>query len=221
MTDERFAVAHIDELDRVAVGEAGLEWRPVRRRFGLGAFGMNAYSSTHAGGEVVEEHTEEQLGHEEVYVVVRGHATFHLDGGDVDAPAGTLVVIRDPSVKRGATAVDASTLVLAVGGKPGEAFTPSAWESYFSASPLAKEGQYDEALAVMERDAELHGDKPAFLYNLACFEALAGRRGEAVAHVVQAIDTSPRFARWAKEDADFDSIRDDPQFAAAIDRHSE
>lgn len=221
MTDERFAVAHIDELDRVAVGEAGLEWRPVRRRFGLGAFGMNAYSSTHAGGEVVEEHTEEQLGHEEVYVVVRGHATFHLDGDDVDAPAGTLVVIRDPSVKRGATAVDASTLVLAVGGKPGEAFTPSAWESYFSASPLAKEGQYDEALAVMERDAELHGDKPAFLYNLACFEALAGRRGEAVAHVVQAIDTSPRFARWAKEDADFDSIRDDPQFAAAIDRHSE
>lgn len=221
MTDERFAVAHIDELDRVAVGEAGLEWRPVRRRFGLGAFGMNAYSSTHAGGEVVEEHTEEQLGHEEVYVVVRGHATFHLDGDDVDAPAGTLVVIRDPSVKRGATAVDASTLVLAVGGKPGEAFTPSAWESYFSASPLAKEGQYDEALAVMERDAELHGDKPAFLYNLACFEALAGRRGEAVAHVVQAIDASPRFAKWAKEDADFDSIRDDPQFAAAIDRHSE
>ena len=221
MTDERFAVVHIDELDRVPVGDRGLEWRPVRRRFGLGAFGMNAYSSERAGGEVVEEHTEEQLGHEEVYVVIRGHATFHLDGNDVDAPAGTLVVIREPSVKRGATAVDPKTLVLAVGGKPGEAFTPSAWESYFSAAPMAKEGRFDEALAMMERDADLHGDKPAFLYNLACFEALAGRREQAVEHVVLAIDAAPRFAKWAKDDADFESIRDDPQFTAAVDRHSE
>lgn len=220
MSEERFAIAHVDELDRVPVGEHGLEWRPVRRRFGLSAFGMNAYSSAQAGGEVVEEHTEEQLGHEEVYVVVRGHATFHLDGNDVDAPAGTLVVIREPSVKRGATAVDADTVVLAVGGKPGEPFTPSAWESYFSASPLAKAGQFDEALAVMERDAELHGEKPAFLYNLACFEALAGRRDEAIEHVVQAIDASPRFAKWAKNDEDFASIRDDPRFTAAIERNS-
>jgi tetratricopeptide (TPR) repeat protein len=221
MTDDRFSVVHIDELDRVPVGDRGLEWRPVRRRFGLSAFGMNAYSSERPGGEVVEEHTEEQLGHEEVYVVIRGHATFHLDGNDVDAPAGTLVAIREPSVKRGATALDANTLVLAVGGKPGEAFTPSAWESYFSAAPLAKESRFDEALAMMERDAELHGDKPAFLYNLACFEALAGRREQAVEHVVQAIDAAPRYAKWAKEDADFESIRDNPKFAAAIERHGE
>ena len=220
MTDERFAVVHIDELDRVPVGEGGLEWRPVRRRFGLSAFGMNAYSSERAGGEVVEEHTEEQLGHEEVYLVVRGHATFHLDGTDVDAPAGSLVVIREPSVRRGATAVDPNTIVLAVGGKPGEAFTPSAWESFFSAAPLAKSGRYDEALAMMERDAELHGDKPAFLYNLACFEALAGRRDQAIDHVVQAIEAAPRYAKWAKEDADFESIRDDERFNAAIERHA-
>ena len=73
----------------------------MSRRAGyIRAFGMNAYSSSRAGGEIVEEHTEEQLGHEEVYVVVRGHATFHLDGDDVDAPTGTLVVLKDPSVKR-------------------------------------------------------------------------------------------------------------------------
>lgn len=221
MNDERFAVVHIDELDRIPVGDRGLEWRPVRRRFGLGAFGMNAYSSSRAGGEVVEEHTEEQLGHEEVYVVLRGHATFHLNGEDVDAPAGTLVVIREPSVKRGATAVDPNTLVLAVGGKPGEAFTPSAWESYFSATPLARAGKFDEALAVMQRDAELHGEKPAFLYNLACFEALAGRREEAIEHVVEAIDASPRFAKWAKEDEDFASVRDDARFVAAVERNAE
>ena len=216
---ERYEVARLDELDRVSVGERGLEWRPVRRRFGLAAFGINAYSSARAGGEVVEEHTEEQLGHQEVYVVVRGHATFHLDGDDVDTPAGTIVVLKDPATKRGATAVDADTLVLAVGGKPGEAFTPSVWESYFSAAPLAKEGRYEDAIALMEADAEEHGEKPAFLYNLACFEALGGRREESVTHLVQAIEAAPRFAKWAREDTDFDSIRDDPRFAEALKAH--
>ena len=216
----RYEVLRLDDLDRIAVGESGLEWRPIRRRFGIEAFGMNAYSSARAGGEVVEEHTEEQLGHQEIYVVVRGHATFHLDGNDVDAPAGTLVVLRDPAVKRAATAVDPDTLVLAVGGKPGEAFTPSAWESYFSAAPLAKEGRYEEAIALMQADAEAQGDKPAFLYNLACFEALGGRHEEAVTHIVQAIDALPRAAKWAKDDSDLESIRDDPRFIEALARHA-
>jgi len=217
---ERYEVTRLDDLDRIAVGESGLEWRPIRRRFGLEAFGINAYSSARTGGEVVEEHTEEQLGHQEVYLVVRGHATFHLDGNDVDAPAGTLVVLKDPAVKRGATAVATDTLVLAVGGKPGEAFTPSAWESYFSASPLAKEGRYDEAIQLMQADAEQHSEKPAFLYNLACFEALGGRHEEAVKHLVEAIDAAPRFARWAKEDSDLDAIRDDPRLSEALARHA-
>ena len=99
-----YEVTRLDDLDRIPVGNSGLEWRPIRRRFDLGAFGINAYSSAHVGGEIVEDHTEEQLGHQEVYLVVRGRATFHLDGNDVDAPAGTLVVLKDPSVKRGATA---------------------------------------------------------------------------------------------------------------------
>jgi hypothetical protein len=213
-----YEVTRLDDLDRIAVGEGGLEWRPIRRRFGLGAFGMNAYSSARPGGEIVEEHTEDQLGHQEVYVVVRGHATFHLDDEDIDAPAGTIVVLKEPSVKRAATAVDADTLVLAVGGKPGEAFAPSAWESYFSAAPLVREGRYDEAIELMQADAEQHGEKPAFLYNLACFEALGGRREEAVAHVVQAMEAAPRFAKWAAEDSDLESIRDDPRFSEALAR---
>lgn len=213
---ERFEVARLDELDRIPVGEAGLEWRPIRRRFRLEAFGMNAYTSSRAGGEVVEEHTEEQLGHQEVYLVVRGHATFHLDGEDVDAPAGTLVVLRDPTVRRGATAVDADTLVVAVGGKPGEAFQPSAWESSFSAAPLAKAGRFDEAIELMRRDAESHPDHPALLYNLACYEVLADRRDDALAHLARAIELSPRFREYAEQDSDFDALRDDPRFTEVL-----
>jgi tetratricopeptide (TPR) repeat protein len=215
---DRYEVTRLDDLDRIPVGETGLEWRPIRRRFGLEAFGINAYSSVHAGGEVVEEHTEEQLQHEEVYVVVRGHATFHLDGDDVDAPAGTLVILRDPSVRRGATAVDEDTLVLAVGGKPGEAFRPSAWESYFSAAPLAKEGRFDEAIALMLRDAEAHPDHPALLYNLACYEALADRRDDALAHLARAVELNPRFREYAEDDADFATLRDDPRFTEVVSR---
>jgi tetratricopeptide (TPR) repeat protein len=217
---ERYEVTRLDDLDRVPVGEKGLEWRPIRRRFGLEAFGMNAYSSERAGGEVVEEHTEEQLGHQEAYVVVRGHATFHLDDEDVDAPAGTLVVLRDPTVRRGATAVDPDTLVVAVGGKPGEAFRPSAWESYFSAAPLAKAGRFDEAIAMMVHDAEAHPDQPALLYNLACYEALADRRDDALAHLGRAIELSPRYREFAEQDSDFDSLRDDPRFSEALSRHA-
>ena len=215
---ERYEVTRLDDLDRIPVGENGLEWRPIRRRFGLEAFGINAYSSAHAGGEVVEEHTEEQLGHQEVYVVVRGHATFHVDGEDVDAPAGTLVVLRDPSVKRGATALADDTLVVAVGRKPGEAFRPSAWESWFSAAPLANAGRFDEAIALMRRDAESHPDHPGLLYNLACYEALADRRDDAIEHLGRAVELNPRFREFAEQDSDFASLRDDPRFGEVLAR---
>lgn len=220
MTDERFAIAQLDELDRHPFGERGLEWRPVRRRFDLRAFGMNAYTSAHAGGEVVEEHEETFLGHEEVYVVVRGHATFHLDGEDFDAPAGTIVAIKDPSVRRAATAVEPDTFVLAVGGKPGEAFRPSGWESGFAAARLADEGKVDEAVALVERDMETYGETPEFLYQLASLEALAGRREDAVAHLVHALDGAPRLAQSAMISPRFASIRDDDRVSAALERHA-
>ena len=65
-----------------------LVWKPVRRPLGMTAFGINAYTAANAGDEVVEEHTEEQLGHEEIYLVIRGHATFTVDGEEIDAPCG-------------------------------------------------------------------------------------------------------------------------------------
>ena len=37
---DRYEVARLDDLDRIPVGERGLEWRPIRRRFGLEAFGL-------------------------------------------------------------------------------------------------------------------------------------------------------------------------------------
>ena len=71
---EPFEVANVEHLARIPV-EEGLEWRPIRRRFGIESFGTNAYTSSRVGGWVVEEH-QESSGHEELYVVLSGRARF-------------------------------------------------------------------------------------------------------------------------------------------------
>ena len=80
MSEKRYGVAGIEELDAYPIsGQQGLTWRPVRRRFDIRAFGVNAYTAEQAGQRVVEEHREED-GHEELYVVLSGRATFTLEG---------------------------------------------------------------------------------------------------------------------------------------------
>ena len=54
------------------------------------------------GAAVIPEHVEERTGHEEeLYLVVQGHATFSVQGDEIDAPAGTLVFVREPIATRG------------------------------------------------------------------------------------------------------------------------
>jgi quercetin dioxygenase-like cupin family protein len=203
-----YSVTNFSELESLPVGEHGLTWHPIRSRLGIRSFGMNSYTAAEVGGEVVEDHTEETYGHEEVYVVVTGHARFTLDGDEVDAPAGTIVHLPDPSVRRHAVALEPETRVLAVGGKPGETFQPSAWELFFRASRLPP----DDALRLIEENEGDYNtaDRAGYQFNLACFRALAGKRDEAVAAFREAFDLDPdRIRRWAAEDSDLDSIRDE------------
>jgi quercetin dioxygenase-like cupin family protein len=110
-------IAHIDELDAIEMQD-GFVWRPVRRRFGIQAFGTNAYTPG-ASGQVVEEHSEQILGHEEIYLVLRGRVRFTVDGNEHELGQGQLVFLRDPSLRRSAVAVTDDAAVLAIGGKPG------------------------------------------------------------------------------------------------------
>jgi hypothetical protein len=105
----------------------------VRRHFDIRAFGVNAITGN-AGGELVEPHHERDDeanltdGHEELFAVMSGHAVFTVDGRDLDAPAGTLVFVRDPSLIRSARATADGTAILAIGGRPGAPFEVSRWE---------------------------------------------------------------------------------------------
>jgi uncharacterized Zn-binding protein involved in type VI secretion len=189
-----------------------LSWKPVRRTLGITAFGINAYTAAKAGDEVVENHTEEQLGHEEVYVVISGHATFTVDGEEVDAPAGTLVYLDDVSQRRHAIAKEAGTTVLAIGGVPGR-HEASAWEYFFPALPAMREGDYTTARRIL-REGLQEKDSPVLHYQLACVEALDGNREAALEELRVAVDGDPRCGEWAKTDDDLASIRDDPGFPA-------
>jgi tetratricopeptide (TPR) repeat protein len=206
--------AGFDELESIPLFD-GIVWHPVRRRFGIRAFGTNAYTAEAVGEHVVEEHDETgggASGHEELYVVLSGRATFTVGGDEIDAPAGTLVFISDPQLKRKAIAAAEGTAVLAVGAEPGVAYEPSPWEWYFAAMPALREGRYAEAIALMEDGLRERPGHPSILYNLACAESLAGRPLDAITHLREAVDRDPKYRERAAADTDFDPIRREQGF---------
>ncbi|MBA2462415.1 MAG: hypothetical protein H0V45_11715 [Actinobacteria bacterium] len=209
---KRWQSAHLSDLESLP-GPGTLRWTPVRRGFGITAFGVNAYTATEAGQDVVDEHTEQSLGHEELYVVIAGRATFELDGEELDAPAGTLVFLPDPAVKRGAKAAQPDTTVLAIGGEPGR-HDVSAWEWFFAAYAYAGEGEHEKAIAELEAGLAQRPAHPPLLYHLACIEARAGRRDEALDHLNLAVMGDPRLREHAATDDDLHSIREDPRYLA-------
>jgi quercetin dioxygenase-like cupin family protein len=209
-----YEVAHVDELEELPVNNGEFVWRPVRRRFGITAFGTNAYTAR-AGQRVVEEHAETD-NHQEMYVVLRGRATFTLDGDEVDAPAGTIVFVR-PNTRRGAIAAEDNTAVLAVGAKPGVVFQPSAWEDLFAANVYADRGELDRARELIAGALELHPDEWQGHYNAACIEARVGDRDRALDHFEHAVALErERVPELAADDEDLDSIRDDDRFRSAV-----
>jgi quercetin dioxygenase-like cupin family protein len=206
---ERYAIARLDEIARDA------SWTRIRSHFGIEAFGVNSWTAAATGAEVISDHNEEPSGQEELYVVLSGRATFTVDGEDVDAPAGTLVFVNEPQTQRKAAAAEAGTTVLAIGAKPGEAYRPLGWEWSSDAFPYFGSGEPERAYELLAAADAEHPDSPSVLYNLACAEALTGRAEQAVDHLRRAVDLYEPFAEIARDDSDFDSIREHPGYAGA------
>jgi mannose-6-phosphate isomerase-like protein (cupin superfamily) len=142
MSDPRTApygsvrVTDVDTLAAVDPGNADVndcDFHLLRRHFDVRAFGVNA-ATGNAGDLMIEEHHESDdeqngtNGHEELFVVMSGHAQFTVDGERIDAPAGTAVFVRDPGLIRSATATADGTSILMVGGPVGVPFAVSRWE---------------------------------------------------------------------------------------------
>lgn len=128
-----YRTAHIDDLPvEIDDDYPTTEWKPVRRFFGIGSFGTNLARATKAGDTLTHDHTEVDAagpGHEELFLIVSGQATYRVDGKEIDAPAGTFLYVPDPATVRGAVAREAGTTMLIVGAEPGAVFKPSDWDT--------------------------------------------------------------------------------------------
>jgi hypothetical protein len=127
----------VDTLAEVAPGNPNNndgEFHLIRRHFDVQAFGVNA-ATGNVGDEMIEQHHEaddeknETNGHEELFVVTTGRALFIVDGEEIDAPAGTIVFVRDPALLRGARAMADATTIFMVGGPAGVPYAISRWEA--------------------------------------------------------------------------------------------
>ncbi len=205
-----YAVARLEEIEETNDGRC--PYRAVRHHLGITAFGVNTWTAREAGDRIINEHDEDEPdGNEELYLVLRGRATFELDGERVDTPAGTFVFAR-PGVKRTAFAAEAGTTIVALGGTAGKAYEPHGWELWAPLRPLYEAGEYGEVADRGRMLIEAHPEYAALFYNLACCESLAGRTADALDHLRHAIEMSDRFRAYAKDDSDFDPIRDEPAF---------
>jgi quercetin dioxygenase-like cupin family protein len=205
-------VLHLDDVEQIAV--AGVEFRPVRRTLGVTAFGINAFTGD-AGQRVIEEHDETGAGaggHEELYLVVAGAATFELDGRPVEVARGGMVFVPDVATRRGAVATADGTTVVVLGGRAGAALPASPFEHWFVAEPAYAAGRYREAEALVQAGLAEHPGHPTMHYQLACYVALDGRPDEALAHLRAALDGNPALAAHARDDADLASLRDRPDW---------
>ena len=211
---DRYAVTSLDELVGFEIpGQA--RWHRIRSTLDVGAFGINAWTATEDGQQIIGQHDESSgEGHEEVYVVLSGRATFTLDGESAEAPAGTVVHVADPTVERAAVGTSGTT-ILVVGAKRGEAFTPSTWERSSEALRYWQTEEWDEAIGVLEGHLADTPDHGGTHYNLACAHARAGRPEIALEHLGRAVELQPTFAQYAQTDDDLSSLREDPRFPAA------
>jgi tetratricopeptide (TPR) repeat protein len=209
----------VARLAEIPVQEDGrCPWRPIRHHLGIKAFGINAWEARAAGDRLINEHDEEGEA-EELYLVFSGHATFKVDGDEIDAPEGTLVFVQ-PAATRTAFAQEAGTTLLAIGAKPGEPYHVTGWEVGAPLNRLYEAGDYAGAADAATELVEQYPDYTGLLYNLACCESLAGRRDDALEHLRRAIESDERYRDYARDDADFEPIRNDPDFARLVQLRS-
>ena len=205
-------------LDEIRPGRPeGVDWLPLRAELGITAFGVSAYRAD-AGETVVPRHAEKTGGgagvHEELYVVIRGRATFTVDDETFDAPAGTCV-LAVPGELRSAQAEEPGTEVLVIGARAGEAYRIAPWEYGARAARAAQLLDVDELERVADEGVEAYGEHVTMLYARACVAAQRGRHDEALELVGRAAQDED-FGGWVRENAAaeplLEPIRDDPRF---------
>jgi hypothetical protein len=178
---------------------AGLRWHPLRPLLGIRAIGVSAYSAREPGETVIEPHVEATEGrdHEELYVVLSGSARLTVGDDEFDAGPGSLVLVRDTSLRRAAVATAPDTLVLAVGGPP--TFEPAGSEWLELARPHFESDQ-ERAAALLDRGIEEVPHSAAVPFGRALLATTHGRTEEALSALREAVARDPRLRAQAESE---------------------
>jgi hypothetical protein len=208
-----FEVISLFDADPVVVESESLNWIPVRRRLGIGAFGINAYRAG-AGDPVVEEHFESP-GQEELYLVLSGRVDFKAGGESVELGPGEAAFIADPEIRRGATALADDTTVLAVGGWRDRPYHSLPWEPLYLSDGPFRRGEWADALATLEREAGGYRDHPYVRYRIACCLTQLDRRDAAMDELRAALAARPELRERAAADTLLEPLRELQDWEAA------
>jgi hypothetical protein len=209
--NDGYLVLSLDDLERLKSTDGELTLLPLRRTVGFRPFGVNAWLGAQSGDQVIERHRERD-GDEELYVVVRGRATFTLGEETFDAPPGTLVHAT-PGTLREAVAAEDDTIVLAVGAKPGKVWQPAPWEDFYVAFAHRAAGRVDEGRALVTDTLTRNPGTWQGPFNAACFEALEGNTDAAFAQLRVAYERAPAIiAKYAPGDGDLSPLQADPRW---------
>jgi tetratricopeptide (TPR) repeat protein len=190
----------------------------LRRTLDIGAFGAGAVYQAKAGEDVVGEHDELGPGagaQEELYVVVQGSAAFTLDGEEIEAPQGTVVFVQPGTTRKAVTTSD-ETIVLAVGGRRGEAYRLPPGAELYDFFEHYNRQDYEGALAACHVALEKYPGNALILYNIACMESMLGRAEPALETLRVSVEEWPKFKENARQDDDFASLREDPRFVELV-----
>lgn len=190
----------------------------LRRQLDIGAFGVNAVQAN-AGKELMGERTATGYardGHEELFVVTGGSATFTVEGEEIEAPQGTAIFVRDVEAKRAAVANEDGTTLLVVGGRRGQPWRPTPAEAMQEFFPHYEAKDYEAALSIAEQVLEEYPGNGLAFYNIACMESLLGRKEDALAHLGSALEAAPPLVENARTDEDLAPLRDDSRFQKLV-----
>ena len=82
---------------------------------------------------------------------------------------------------------------------------------------LYEDEDYREAIKSFERAIIIEPKYYEALYNLACCLAMTNSKEKAIMNLSKACNLSPECAAWAKDDMEFESMRDDPEFLNIVE----
>ena len=92
-------------------------------------------------------------------------------------------------------------------------FAPELWDPV---RPIFEAGRYAEAAAMGRDLIEQRPDQAFLFYNTACCESLAGETDASIEHLRRAIEMWDGGREMARDDSDFDPVRDEPAFQALL-----